>query len=133
MRTVEAEAARWERGAIVQIPANGAGAIYRPALFVFELEGGGLAWVEPSYLDPSGASAPAVHRLGQVEDVTPAGAELVFFRGRGAGWDAVVYPSTDEDDQGPRDALAWGLWQLERMGTTWAKERERLAPIVRAG
>lgn len=132
MRTVEAEAASWARGAVVQIPASGTGAIYRPALFVFEEEGGGLAWVEPSYLDPFGASSPALHRITKVEDVTPAGAELVFFRGQGSGWDAIVYPSTDEDDEAVREALAWGLRQLESMGTSWERERARLLVTLSA-
>lgn len=132
MRTVEAEAARWDRGAVVQIPASGVGAVYRPALFVFEEEGGGLVWVEPSYLDPMGAGTPAVHRLRQVEDVTPTGAALTFFRGQGSGWDAVVYPSTEEDDDGVREALAWGLQQLARMGTTWDRERSRLLVTLAA-
>jgi hypothetical protein len=125
----ERTAAGWSRGAVAQVTQDGETTI-RPALFVLELEGGALAWIEPSYLDDMGAASPGLHVAGQAVDVTPPGAPLAYFAAAGSGWSVVVYPVDEEDPQEVREALAWALGELEARGTTWAAERARLAAEI---
>lgn len=133
MRTLDAEAAGWSGGAVVQI-RQGASLQLRPALFVYALPAGGVAWIEPGYLDPQGPAVPAYHvAAGPVVDVTPAGADDAFFAAPGSGWRATIYRASDEDPPGVADALRWGLAQLQQRGTTWAAERALLAAEINAG
>lgn len=125
MRSLETEAATWARGARVRVEMGGA-VTYRPALFVFALEGGRAAWVEPAYLDPMGAPTPAMHVADAWDDAgQPAGPAA--FTLRTAAWVATVFGLAEDDDD---EALAWGLQQLKAAGTTWARERARLLSEV---
>lgn len=133
MRNLEGEAATWRRGAVVQINQGGETS-FRPALFVFALPGGGAAWVEPSYLEESGAPSPAFHAVaGPVEDVTPERSPIAFFGLGGASWAATAYPADDEDPADVLDALRWALAELKRRGTTWEAERARILAEISPG
>ena len=108
-----------EQLAIVRIPAVDQ---VRPAAFVF-VDDAGVTWVEPSYLDPAGSTAPAVRRI------------LGVAREAGDGFDvltdgmvlATVRPMTDRDqddaDGSCGRALAQFTDQLVASGVSIEDER----------
>lgn len=126
MRTLEDKAMTWTAGAVVFIRAAG-GRIEgtRPAAFVFSTPTG-LAWVEPSYADPAGASSTALHlRDGLVEadgdgvKITTPGGEVVL-----------VSPYEPEDVDLVGDALEWFAGYVAQSGRTWAEERAKVQGII---
>lgn len=129
MRSLEAEAATWLRGAVARVDQGG-DVMQRPALFVYVLPDGRTAWVEPSYLDPYGAASPALHYAQQAVDVTPDGSPIAFFEAPSTGWAVTLYPADGEDPADVQAALAWALGELERRGTTWAAERVRVRESI---
>jgi hypothetical protein len=132
VRNLDEEAAGWAGGAVVQVTQDGE-TTFRPALFVYALPAGGVAWIEPSYLDPNGPGSPAFHvAAGPVVDVTPAGTADAFFEAPGTGWAATVYRADDEDAPDVIEALRVALAELQRRGTTWEDERARLLAEISA-
>lgn len=133
MRSLEQTAKRWNRGAIVAI-TQGDAQFFRPAAFVFEAEDGALVWVEPSYRDPYGAASPALHRsITPARDTTSQGSAVVVFEADAETWTAEVLEATEgtaEFSAGAAEAIKWFLADLERSGTTWEEERERVRALV---
>ena len=91
-----------------------------PAVVVWELSDG-MAWVQPGYLDPFGASSRQFHRL----------------RGETRNWLGSIAVSTPEFDalavgagdppEDVKQALAWYRQELERLGLDRQEEAERLS------
>lgn len=120
MQSLEDGTRDWP-GAVIVITDAG-GSLFRPAAFVFDVPGG-LAWVEPSYADPAGASSSALHVRRGDRDAWNA-----F---RGDDWRLGVLPYEPAEDQDlVGDALEWfGDW-LRAEGRTWAEERERVRALI---
>ncbi len=101
----------------------------RPAAFVFATPSG-LAWVEPSYADPYGASSPAFHQRAGTLERNKDGFILKM-----AGDDEIeigVYPFNDEDpamgdDLGP---LRWFAEHLKENHLQWQAERELVRSML---
>lgn len=110
-------------GALIFIEQGGQ-TIRRPAAFIFDLPDG-VAWVEPSYADPYGASSPALHiRRGRPVDGQPDSLQ-------GDGWILSVgpaYPPELEDGVGL--PLAWFADYLASTGRTYDEERERVRELI---
>lgn len=110
------------RGAIVIVTDAGGQSTIRPAAFAFPLPDG-IAWIEPSYADPAGASSNAYHeRRGEVAG---DGASVA-----GDGWRCEVLPYEDDDVDLVGDALQWFAAWIKSSGTTWEAERERVRELV---
>lgn len=115
----------WQ-GAVVLVDAGGQ-LLPRPAAFVFDLGGGRLAWVEPSYADPAGGGSPAVHFAENVRP-DPSGQGVQC---DGGAWTATLLPYDPEDHRDMvGDALEWfGDW-LKTERRTWDEERARVRPLI---
>lgn len=107
-------------GAVVSVVMAGQ-VMPRPAAFVFDVAAGGVAWVEPSYADPSGAATHALHIIaGQV-----AGNVVT---GRGVTVEVLPYEAEDAGSVG--GALDWFAAWLKDEGRTWDQERERVRAML---
>lgn len=107
--------------AVVFIRSKETGAEYvRPAAFVFDTPGG-FAWVEPQYIDPYGASSPALHiRQATIE---PEGAG---FRFDGPEWDGRIEEYEANPDQ--IEGVGYCLEQYDR----WLAAEKKTAAQERA-
>ena len=91
-----------ERLAIVHLPSYGQ---FRPAAFIVP-EAHGIAWVEPSYLDPNPTTQPAVHHVqGDVVAHAP-GFDVMDGDTLVAEVRPVGTPGADDDDGSCARALA---------------------------
>lgn len=130
MRSLEQTAKAWNRGAIVAIRQSNT-LFFRPAAFVFEAEDGALVWVEPAYRDPYGAASPALHRSTRpARDVTTQGSTVIVFEAEAETWRAEVFEATEDVAEFAAGALEAFVQDLERSGTTWEEERERVRSLV---
>lgn len=109
------------KGAVIIITMQGDDTpVIRPGAFVFKTAEG-MAWVEPSYADPSGAASPALHmRAGQWD-----GHIL-----NGKGWRVEVLPYEAADVDLVGDSLEWFAGHLKAEGLTWAQERARVQAMI---
>jgi hypothetical protein len=108
-------------GATIAI-TEGDDTMFRPAAFVFDVPGG-VAWVEPNYADPAGASSPGFHVWrGDRKEWS------VFTRPNGSRLSVLRYDQDHRDLIG--DALDWFADWLKAEGRTWAEERERVRALV---
>lgn len=107
--------------AVIRLRDKQGGAEYtRPAAFVFDAVGG-FAWVEPQYVDPYGASSPALHvRQATIEP------EGEGFRFDGPGCSGTIEPYEPSAEQ-LRDVG----YCLERFGE-WLAEEKKTAAEERA-
>lgn len=127
MQRIEEVASSWKAGALV-IVKMGDMTMYRPAAFVFA-DGDGVVWVEPAYLDQTGASAPAEHRAGRAK--LQQFGQAFNIVAEGEAWSATLAeydPEEDADQIGPQ--IDFLFQQLEAAGTSWEDERERVRAIV---
>lgn len=125
-RSLEAEAAGW-RGAVVMV-LEGAGSMARAAAHVYEAAGG-IAWVEPQYLDPWGAAVPAFHsRAGRVEPMSGGAWGL-----RSAGGDLLLFVAPyDPEDHADLvgDSIVWLVGRIDELGLDWQAEREQVRRLA---
>mgnify|MGYP003537501773 CR=1 FL=1 len=122
----------WTQGAVAGVRHENGSFSEAPAAFVFLLSGERLAWVEPSYADPYGASSRALHYAGNVRAVENG---ICIEASSDAGWSVSCYPNDSEDgiSKGVVDALAWFFdVYLKGEGRTWAEERERVLAMIMA-
>ncbi len=128
MHNLEKVVSKWEKGALVLIfsNANDAMPLVRPAAFIYAIRGG-LAWVEPYYADPYGASSPGLHiRSGEIQEKND-GFEL-----RGSSSEIKVYPFDERDPATKNDAepLRWFANYLRENSLQWQAERERVRKLI---
>lgn len=111
--------AEW-RGAVVAIDQGGVVSL-RPAAFVFDVPGG-MAWVEPSYADPAGATSPAFHSFkGQIEGNTLRTPDGMLIE---------VLPYETGDAVVIGDGLEWFASWLAAERRTWEQERGRVRELL---
>lgn len=133
MIDIEHTASTWDSGALIRVDQPGAPPLYRPALFVIGDASGGATWVEPCYLDPIGAATPAAHTAEHpVQDATKPNGPPVFTLVSG-GWTALAMEMPYDGPDELLQPIQWALGELERKGTTWAAERERVRTLLAAG
>jgi hypothetical protein len=126
VKTLEEVASTWARGALVFIRQAGTeDDMIRPAAFVYSTPDG-LAWVEPSYADPWGASSNALHFAAGVPMPVPGDGFRVI---TAAGDSFIVVPYGDDADL-IGDSLEWFARHLAETGTDWATERERVRELI---
>jgi hypothetical protein len=105
----------------------------RAAAFLYDLPGGGFAWVEPSYLDAFGPASPASHMRPRAtlrlinENVPEMG--FAFEDPEDTREHGMVYPYR-RDDSAPVPELEAFAASLAASGTTLAAERERIRPAI---
>lgn len=133
--TIELEpiASTWDTGALIRVQGATIPTTYRPALFVFEAPQGGITWVEPSYLDPTGTPGNAAHTaVGEITDASTPNSPPVF-NVDGAAWSALAMQMPYDGPEELLQPLDWATGQLQQQGTTWAAERERVRALLAAG
>ena len=125
--TVEDVASRWSAGALVIVKTE-RDTFYRAAAFVFS-DGDGLVWVEPSYLDPMGATTPTMHRAGGAQVMQFGTAFNIL--ADGGTWSVTLanYVAEEDADQ-IGEQIAFLFDRLAAAGTTWHAERERVRALV---
>ena len=119
----EQVAASWTDGALIFDYQQGVDgmAMVRPAAFVYPGDGS-LTWVEPSYLDPYGASSPALHtRTGKLEKAPGDGFALILKDGT----KIVALPVNDGGDL-VGNALLWFSNHLAENKINFLEERARI-------
>lgn len=121
-------------GAILLVFREGTDApLTRFAAFVYDLDEGGFAWVEPSYLDPLGPSSPALHKrpradVAYLSERRPElGASFVDVE---SGERGMIY-AWDRDDPPPVPDLEAFEAALKQAGMSRQAERERIRREVR--
>lgn len=122
MQSLEDGTRDWPGAVIVVGDGTPSGNLFRPAAFVFDVPGG-MAWVEPSYADPAGASSTALH--------VRKGTRVEWNAFEGSGWRVGVLPYEPAEDQDlVGDSLDWFADWLKTEGRTWAEERERVRTLI---
>ena len=127
MSDAEQVASSWNEGALIfdYDQAENGQPVIRAAAFVFPTEQS-FAWVEPSYLDPYGASSPALRRRsGQLTQHPNGGLELTMDN----GGRIVALPVGDDHDLA-YGALRWFTDHLNQNGIQFAEERERVRELI---
>lgn len=121
------------RGAVLLIFRQGTPRpLRRSAVFLFDLPGGGFAWIEPSYRDDLGPASPAQHnrpkaRLSPISSANPNVG--VFYDDDETGESGMVYPWRPEDYP-PVPELEAFHEAAERDGLDLKAERDRVRPAV---
>jgi len=112
----------WD-GAVIAL-GEGRDISFRPAAVVFDL-GDAMAWVEPSYADPYGASSTALH--------VRSGKRIGPQQWEGKGWRLEMSAwHRDRVDSTVQESLLWWHQWLSEQGTTVQRERERIWAMVKA-
>ncbi len=112
--------------AIVVLTAKDRDSEYRrPAAFAFDAKDG-FAWVEPQYIDPYGASSPALHIVEAT--LQQRGIEILF---DGPEWSGYIAPYTDETDLVGNSLERYKEW-LREQGKTAAEERNVVRRMIAA-
>lgn len=127
MRNLDQAAASWTAGALVFVQQGEGDAIVRPAAFVFATPGG-LAWVEPSYADPMGASANALHERDG--DLVDEGLGFVLTTASGERVTVLPYDPEAGDGDLVGGALEWFAEHLAETGQAWESERESVRELI---
>lgn len=118
--------ATWTAGAVVFLrDAGGQIEGIRPAAFIFGTPTG-LAWVEPSYADPAGASSNALHIRDGVIEVDADSVKITM-----PGGEAVLASPYEPDDTTlVGDSLEWFAGYIAKSGRTPAEERARVQELI---
>lgn len=120
-QSLEQVFASWKQGAFVFVDQSGE-KMLRAAAFVYELRGGGFAWVEPSYTDPWGGGTPAMHlREGPITPTSGNGWKWVREDGR----QTIEILPRDPEDSFPEIDEALGVLfdHLRTIGKSFDEER----------
>jgi len=120
-------ASSWTDGALVFDYQQGEGgsAMIRAAAFVYPGVDS-LAWVEPSYLDPYGASSPALHtRTGKLEKAPGDGFQLTLEDGK-----KIVALPVNDGGELVGNALLWFSNYLILNKIDFNEERERVREMI---
>lgn len=124
MGNAEALFSTWADGAVVVIQSSDETIATRPAAFVFETADG-IAWVEPSYVDPWGASSTAFHARAGTVEILGAGVRCIGERET----ITLLRYDPDEDRDLVGDALAMWAGYLAMSGLTFDEERARIRAL----
>jgi hypothetical protein len=104
----------------------------RSAAFVFDLPGGGFAWVEPAYRDPFGPASPAAHMRPRASVVllNEAFPNIGFsYADPETGEKGMLYPWRRDDLPGAPELEAFSD-TLAAEGIDPRAERERVRPAI---
>lgn len=107
----------------------------RLAMFVFDLPGGRVVWIEGSYADPYGWPSPSSHEVHRLREVAPLRTAGPAFEGActSASWTAVIEPYRRGLREDFDRALDWYEGHLLEQGRAWDEEREMVRRSVRGG
>lgn len=101
----------------------------RPAVFLFDLPGGGFAWIEPQAWDSFGASSPALHSRPRAK-MGAFGAVAGFgYEDPETGEKGLVYPWLREDLPAVPELEAFYA-AVAKEGLDLKAERDRVRPAL---
>jgi len=124
MGNAEALFSTWTDGAVVVIQRDIDGIETRPAALAFATHDG-IAWVEPSYADPWGASSTAFHARAGAVEIVGSGVRCIGERET----ITLLRYDPDEDRDLVGDALAMWAGYLAMSGLTFDEERARIRAL----